>query len=91
MSELEKYFEEESWNQFSSLFKNNNEAIVKMLAVNLDNNIILAIVIFGIFEKDSLKWITQKIPALNYLSPKECMAESKLKNRLKVCLMRMPQ
>ena len=89
MIELEKYFDEDKWREFASLFEEN--AFVKILAGNLDNDIVLASVIFGILEKQSLIWIIQKIPALDNLTPKECLSEPKLKNRLKECLMRMPQ
>ena len=91
MIELEKYFNEDNWIKFSSLFENKqNEMLVRLkLAEILDNDIRLSNVIFQAVGVESIEWIDKKIPALDNLSPKECLSDKQLKNRLKECLMRM--
>jgi len=92
MSEIEKYFNAEKWKKFSSIFKSkeNNPKFIELVNA-LENDIEIANVIYEEFESESLNWINEKIPALDNLTPKECLANSKLKNRLKECLMRMPR
>jgi hypothetical protein len=91
MIELEKYFSEENWLKFSSLFENTkNENLIKLeLDRSLNNDTQLTNIIFAIVGVESLNWINQKIPALDNLTPKECLTNDKLKKRLKECLMRM--
>jgi len=50
----------------------------------------LAIVIWGEFKESAFNWITKKIPALDNISPMDCLNDENLINRLKVCLLRMP-
>jgi hypothetical protein len=92
MSEIEKFFDEDNWIKFSSLFENKlDEKSGKLTLIEiLENDTGLANVIFAAFGIESLAWINQKIPALDNLTPKECLVNDKLKNRLKECLMRMP-
>ena len=92
MSQIEQYFDAENWSKFSLNFKSkeNDPKFIELVS-ELENDIELANVIYEGFESESLKWINEKIPALDNLTPKECLINSNLKNRLKECLMRMPR
>jgi len=92
MAEIEKYFNEDNWIKFSSLFENKLDETSERLALLeiLESDTRLANVIFAVAGIESLTWINQKIPALDNLTPKECLVNDKLKHRLKECLMRMP-
>ncbi|RYG51910.1 MAG: hypothetical protein EOO01_07590 [Chitinophagaceae bacterium] len=74
MSNPENYFNNEHWLRFSSLFKDSfhKEPEKVTLIRLLHNDISLANVIFEAFGVGSLKWITQKVPALEYITPLEC-------------------
>lgn len=91
MNELESYYLEESWIEFSDLYKgkrqNFNEKIKVLNLLNFDER--LTDVIFGIFENNSFKWINNSVPALGNLKAVECLGNPNLEKRLKVCLMRM--
>lgn len=50
----------------------------------------VASVICFFFGDSSLSWMTQAVPALDGLTPQECLATPLLTNRLKSMLMRMP-
>ena len=89
MSEIENYYNEEKWLKFSSLFKSNEKTEWKTLNRIFENDDRLTNVIFEQFGVASLNWIEQKVPALNDLTPKECLKTEKLKQRLKESLMRM--
>jgi argonaute-like protein implicated in RNA metabolism and viral defense len=92
MGNLEQYFKHENWMKFSSLFENIPDELEmkKELLEILEDDIILANVIYQSLGKHSIKWINNKVPALDNLTPKECLKNIELKNRLKECLMRMP-
>jgi hypothetical protein len=90
--ELEQYFKgENSWVKFIEVFDSNwkNSEFQKTLLFKLDNRIDLAKVIDYHFRETSLNWLDKIIPALDNLTPIECLKSEKLINRLKVCLMRM--
>jgi hypothetical protein len=91
MSNLEQYFKPENWMKFSRLFENipNELEIKKELLEILEDDIILANVIYQVIGENSINWINNKVPALDNLTPKECLKNLELKNRLKECLMRM--
>jgi hypothetical protein len=91
MSNLEQYFKPENWMKFSRLFENipNELEIKKELLEILEDDIILANVIYQVIGENSINWINNKVPALENLTPKECLKNLELKNRLKECLMRM--
>jgi hypothetical protein len=91
MSNLEQYFEPEKWMKFSRLFENipNDLEIKKELLEILEDDILLANVIYHVIGKNSINWINNKVPALDNLTPKECLKNLEFKNRLKECLMRM--
>ncbi|WP_289063028.1 hypothetical protein [uncultured Zobellia sp.] len=93
MHQLEQYYKgEENWLNFVDLYNefwNENNNQIELLKA-LNNNLTIAKVIYGKMGNSSLKWINEKIPALDNLSPIECTKNPELIKRLKVCLKRMP-
>ncbi|MBA6157373.1 hypothetical protein H3Z83_12720 [Tenacibaculum sp. S7007] len=92
MIELEQYYKgQKSWEIFIEVFDYNwkNSEFQKTLLSKLDNRIDLAKAIDYIIGETSLSWLNKNIPALDNLTPLECLKSEKLINRLKVCLMRM--
>lgn len=92
MIELEQYYKgQKSWENFIEIFDYNwkNSEFQKTLLSKVDNRIDLAKVIDYIIGETSLSWLNKNIPALDNLTPLECLKSEKLINRLKVCLMRM--
>ncbi|MGB1269691.1 MAG: hypothetical protein ACPG45_08115 [Flavobacteriaceae bacterium] len=92
MIELEQYYKgQKSWENFIEVFDYNwkNSEIQKTLLTKVDDRIDLAKVIDYIIGETSLSWLNNNIPALDNLTPLECLKSEKLINRLKVCLMRM--
>ena len=90
---LEEYFEgEESWSNYSSLFRDdwtNSELQLKLLEI-CNNQLDIANVIFYHLGEQSLKWMNSKVSALDNLTPIECLNDGDLIKRLKVCLHRFP-
>lgn len=60
------------------------------LIVAVDGDVEIAVIIFGHFLDHSMNWLENKVPALDELTPKECMKTENGIKRLKTCLMRMP-
>ncbi|PKV51538.1 uncharacterized protein DUF2384 [Aquimarina sp. MAR_2010_214] len=92
MAELEKYFDgQKSWLDFLSNFNEEwkSSEFQKSLLNKLNNQIDIAKVIYFHIGENSLEWINKKIPALDNLTPLECLKTEKTTNRLKECLMRM--
>ena len=92
MIELEQYYKgQSSWDKFIEVFDNNwkDSEFQKDLLSKVDNRIDLAKVIDYHFGETSLNWLDKNIPALDNLTPLECLKSDNLINRLKVCLMRM--
>jgi hypothetical protein len=89
---LEEYYNDDLWKKYISLYSsfwNNTDYQLKLLD-DLNNNIDLAMVIYGIFEDDSHIWINKKIPALGKeLSPVNCLEKDYLLKRLKTLLTRI--
>lgn len=56
----------------------------------LKNHLDIAMVIYARLGNGSLNWVNQKIPALDNLTPLECLESSDLIKRLKEGLMRFP-
>ena len=90
---LEQYFEgEEIWIKYSSLFGDdwtNSELQIKLLRI-CNDHLDIAKVIFYELGEGSIKWMNSKVPALDNLSPVECLNNEDLIKRLKVCLHRFP-
>lgn len=92
MIELEQYFKgEENWKVFFSCFENEwiSSDFQNELLLKVGNQLDIAMVIYYHVQENSLKWICKKIPALDNLTPLECLKTEKTTKRLKECLMRM--
>lgn len=92
MIELEQYFKgQKNWLEFSSIFSEDWESsdFQKLLLSKLNNQVDIARVIYYHIGESSLEWINKNIPALDNLTPLECLKTEKTTNRLKECLMRM--
>ncbi|VAW87483.1 Signal transduction histidine kinase CheA [hydrothermal vent metagenome] len=91
---LENYFPgNKRWNDFVSCFENEwvecdfqNELIEQ-----LSNNVDIAKVIYASVGTIALDWIKETVPALENLSPSECLKSFNGTRRLKTMLMRMPR
>ena len=93
MEQLENYYSGDAdWKEFSSLFDEQwiSSDFQNSLLLKLDNKTDLAKVIYHHFLESSLKWINRKVPALNGLTPLECIQNEDTEMRLRECLMRMP-
>lgn len=92
MNNLEQFFPGETeWLRYAYLFKNEwDKCIIKNeILENLEGHKDIAMVMYGYGGETTLRWINQKIPSLDNLSPKECLNDSLLLKRLKSMLMRM--
>lgn len=92
MIKLEQYFtSEKDWVQFSKPFSDHwvgNESQLSLL-IHSNNQSDLAEVIYFYFQENWEVWINKKIPALDGMTPLECIQKKELNTRLKVYLMRM--
>lgn len=88
---LDAYYNDSYWKNYIDLYNRfwNNGEYQQLLLNDLQNNIDVAKVIYGIFEDDSLEWINTEIPALGNLKPKNCLEDENLLKRLKTLLTRM--
>ena len=91
---LEQYFDEKSkiaWDNMVYWVESywTETADQKLLEENLDNKSDIAKVIFAKLGDGGLDWIDRKIPALDNLSPKDCLNTSNGIKRLKEGLLRM--
>ena len=90
---LEKYFKSETdWKDFS---RNYNEKWAECpfkeeLLEKVRNNKEIAVVIYGTVEDGAFNYLNSNIPALDGLTPLECLESKDTIKRLKVALMRMP-
>jgi hypothetical protein len=60
------------------------------LTAACNGDVAIAIVVFGHLSAHALTWLEDKVPALDGLTPKECMKTENGLKRLKECLLRMP-
>ena len=90
MIELEQYFNEEYWGDFSLLFSAPIESEgYEFLRQQLDDEE-LAKVVWATIGVTSVEWIYREVPALDNIKPIDCLCNEALIKRLKVCLLRMP-
>jgi hypothetical protein len=92
VKKLEQYYKgDDSWNKYSSIFGEDwtDSNFQKELLVLVNNQIDLAKVIYYHNTEFSIKWLNSKVPALDDLTPLECLKDIELTKRLKVCLMRI--
>ena len=88
---LEQYYQsDDNWNCFSSFYAviPDSKITLQLLAI-LNGDILLTKTIEGIVGDSSLEWVQRKIPALDNLTPLDCINNPVLFNRLKEMLMRM--
>lgn len=93
MSPLENHYTgDEKWNDFSDFYSQDYlDDTARNLAKKLEGHLDIAVVIYGLLgPKESFDWIDKKIPALDNISPKDCLKSESLLKRLKSALMRMP-
>ncbi len=87
---LENYFNNDNWVEYVKCFEDNwlkNKNQSRLLELCNNHKDIAMVVYFHFGNSES--WLNNKVPALNYLTPKECLNEDNLIKRLKECLMRM--
>lgn len=84
----EQFLGEEAWSQFvgSVSQRELNGEFAQMLHEHKD----IAIVVWNLLGESSVSWLSQRVPALDGLTPTECLATPTLIHRLKSMLMRMP-
>lgn len=95
MIRLEQFWKEsdtESWQNFVSLCDEFwiDSVMQTQLLTELSGDIEIAKVINYHLLENALKWISTKVPALDDLTPLECMKTEILKKRLKTALLRFP-
>ncbi|MBW1294978.1 hypothetical protein [Aquimarina litoralis] len=89
---LEQYYDgDQNWLKFSELFNEiwENTKFQNELLELLNGKVDLARVIYYHNRENSIIWLNTKVPALDNLTPIECLNNDLYINRLKVCLMRM--
>ncbi len=89
----EHYLGDENWYNFVSLFKLEWQKcpFKTELVEKLNGMEDLAMVLYGTCLNSSLNWVENKIPALDGLTPIECLKNDSGIKRLKTCLNRMPR
>jgi len=95
MNKLEQYFDSNGSLAWDTLVKlatetywTNSES-QKLLGRSLNNHTDIAKVMYARLGEASLQWIHNKVPALDGLSPLECLETLELIKRLKEGLCRM--
>ena len=88
---LEQYYPgDDKWAHFTSLSADTPDTMfTSRLVAILNGDIFLAKTIEGVVGDSSMEWIERKIPALDNLTPLNCIDNPMLYNRLKTVLMRM--
>ena len=88
---LEHFYKgDKEWLQFVKLFEeewNSTDEQIKLLNL-LEQRDDLAKVIYALALNNSFSYVRTPIPALNDLTPLQCLQREDLIKRLKVCLMR---
>ncbi|WP_396332789.1 hypothetical protein [Burkholderia anthina] len=92
MHELEQYYPgDASWQRFVKVFdKSKSKQEVLALAQSLNGDVELATVIYEVVGPGYDGWIHEKVPALDDLTPVECICDPALTKRLRTVLMRFP-
>jgi len=93
MINLENHFVSEAqWVEFAQNFTSgwrDSDDEKQLLQICGKRKDIAQVIFFHVGAK-SMKWMHSKIPALDHLTPAECLQDELLIRRLKVCLMRFP-
>lgn len=91
---LENYYPgDASWQKFAALFADEWSTcqFQNNLLSALNNDKEIAMVVYGSVWQNAPTWIDEPVPALNILTPRECMKTEEGQKRLKTMLMRMPR
>lgn len=91
---LENYYPgDDSWHRFAMLFADEwaNCLFKDELLSALNDNEDIAMVIYASVRQNALQWIDESVPALNSITPRECMKTEDGRKRLKTMLTRMPR
>jgi len=91
---LENYHSSDAvWHRFAALFLDEWQTcqFKDELLSALDNDKEIAAVIYGSVWQNALQWIDNSVPALDNITPRECMKTEDGRKRLKTMLMRMPR
>lgn len=93
MHRLENYYSgDDRWSRYVALY---NEGYIddnpKILAYKLNGLMNLAVVIYGRKGfKEGIWWIEQQVPMLANIRPINCLNDTRLINRLRESLMKIP-
>ncbi|MBN3822063.1 hypothetical protein G3O00_00320 [Burkholderia sp. Ac-20384] len=92
MHRLEQYYPgDASWQRFVAVFsQSRSKQEVLELAQSLDGDVDLATVIYEVVGPGYNTWIRRKVPAMDDLTPIDCIRDPALMNRLRTTLMRFP-
>lgn len=98
-AKLEQYYAgDDIWYKFARTCKEEVERMktdedpqrIASLKEKLKNDEYLTYVIYYHLDSDSLDWVERQVPALNHLTPLECLESESLTLRLREALLRMP-
>lgn len=89
----EVYPGDAAWQHFAAVFAGewHKCAFKEELVFQLSGNEDIAMVIYASIGDNAMAWLSHPVPALDQLSPFECMQNPRLIQRLKCMLMRMPR
>ncbi|KVF63184.1 hypothetical protein [Burkholderia cepacia] len=92
MHKLEQYYPgDASWQRFVAVFsQSKSKQEVSDLAQSLNGDVDLASVIYEVVGPGYDKWIHEKVPAMDDLTPVDCISDPELMKRLRTTLMRFP-
>ncbi|QIH33856.1 DUF2384 domain-containing protein [Sphingobacterium sp. DR205] len=95
MNRLEQYFDSSASRGWDTLVKLATETSwtysesQKLLEQKLNNHTDIAKVLYALLGEESLDWVYRRVPALDGLSPIECLETPETIKRLKEALCRM--
>ncbi|NWB88968.1 MULTISPECIES: hypothetical protein [Pseudomonas] len=93
MEQLENdYPGDASWQALVTLYEEDYlDEQARQLASAMDGHLDMAVILYGKRGlKESLWWLEQPVPALDNLTPTQCLGDPILIRRLRTALMRMP-
>jgi len=93
MEQLENdYPGDASWQTLVTLYEEDYlDDQARQLACAMDGHLDMAVILYGKRGlKESLWWLEQAVPALDNLTPTQCLGDPTLIRRLRTALMRMP-
>lgn len=90
---LENYYPGDGpWKSFVGVWRDDWSACTfkEQLLYVLSGKEDLAIVIYGLCGNGSLRWVNENVPALDGITPLQCLLSIEFLKRLRTCLMRFP-